>query len=53
VDGLPPETKQSMASCLFIEGNKQGLARLWLVEDALKAKPPVQLNKEEEQGNPF
>jgi hypothetical protein len=53
VDGLPPETKQSMASCLFIEGNKQGLARLWLVEEALKAKPPVQLTKEEDQSNPF
>ena len=39
VDGLPPETKQSMASCLFIEGNKQGLARLWPVEQVKSNVP--------------
>jgi len=53
VDGLPPETKQSMASCLFIEGNKQGLARLWPIETVKNANPPIQLTKEEDLGNPF
>lgn len=31
-EGLTNENRQSMTSCLFIEGNKQGLARSWPIK---------------------
>lgn len=54
VEGLPAETKQSMASCLFIEGNKQGLARAWPMEaPKAKATPAPAPAEAVDSDNPF
>ena len=41
LDGLTTEVRQSMTSCLFIEGNKQGLARAWPIKPIA---PNTQMN---------
>ena len=50
-EGLTNENRQSMTSCLFIEGNKQGLARAWPIEP-YKAKKPDAAPAQSED-NPF
>jgi len=50
-EGLSVEVRQSMTSCLFIEGNKQGLAKAWPIKPIT---PDVQMNpKPETSDNPF
>ena len=48
---LSSELRQSMTSCLFIEGNKQGLAKAWPIKPLT---PDVQMNPAPETpDNPF
>ena len=50
-EGLTTEVRQSMTSCLFIEGNKQGLAKAWPIKPIT---PDVQMNPAPETtDNPF
>jgi len=50
-EGLTTEVRQSMTSCLFIEGNKQGLAKAWPIKPITA---DVQMNpKPETSDNPF